>query len=145
MTTVFSYPYRNFSEDIGNITISTGPVVVNKNRDKVLLHLSSTTGKYQFIWWRLDDTLSPRDNALIRAREVIATTSISLLENNPLILLDTIIRDGKEEKLLLIHYEATIENEAMIWDAIWMNLEEIQTVELSSPNVMIASKFFLGK
>ncbi len=49
MTTVFSYPYRNFSEDIGNITISTGPVVVNKNRDKVLLHLSSTTGKYQFI------------------------------------------------------------------------------------------------
>ncbi len=50
----------------------------------------------------------------MRAREVIATTSISLLENNPLILLDTIVRDGKEEKLLLIHYEATIENETMI-------------------------------
>jgi len=145
MTTLFSYPYKNFSENSGNITISTWPVVINHSKDKVLLHLSPTTGKYQFIWWRLDDSFSPRENALIRAKEVVKNNLVVLRENDPLVLFDTIIRDDKKEEILFIHYEASIKDENDIWDAIWMSLDQIKNIQTSSPNVIIASKFFLKK
>ena len=71
MSTIFSHPYSDFAGHIGAFTISTGPVIVNQSEDKILLHISSSTNKYQFIGGRLDDSLSFRGNALIRAREVV--------------------------------------------------------------------------
>ena len=71
MSTIFSHSYSDFSGHIGAFTISTGPVIVSKNDAKILLHISSSTNKYQFIGGRLDDSLSFRENALMRAREVV--------------------------------------------------------------------------
>ncbi len=111
MSTIFSHLYSDFTGHIGAFTISTGPVIVNRDGDRVLLHISSSTNKYQFIGGRLDDSLSFRENALMRAREVVGNNNITLTEEDPTILIDTIVRDGKEEKILLIHYRAHIEDE----------------------------------
>lgn len=71
MSTIFSHPYSDFAGHIGAFTISTGPVIVSQAGDTVLLHISSSTHRYQFIGGRLDDSLSFRENALMRAREVV--------------------------------------------------------------------------
>ena len=71
MSTIFSHPYSDFAGYIGAFTISTGPVIISQTGDTVLLHISSSTHKYQFIGGRLDDSLSFRENALMRAREVV--------------------------------------------------------------------------
>lgn len=71
MSTIFSHPYSDFAGHNGGFTISTGPVIINQTGDTVLLHISSSTHKYQFIGGRLDDSLSFRENALVRAREVV--------------------------------------------------------------------------
>jgi hypothetical protein len=131
------------------MTISTGPVVVNKMNTKVLLHLSASTGKYQFIGGRLDDSLSFRENALYRAREVVGENLVIITHDTPTILLDTIDRDGEIETILLVHYKASIENETITWNARWFTIEEIETLhkdnQLSSPNILICSTEFLKK
>ena len=71
MSIIFSHPYSDFTGHIGAFTISTGPVIVSKDGNKVLLHISSSTNKYQFIGGRLDDSLSFRENALMRTQEVV--------------------------------------------------------------------------
>lgn len=147
MSVFFSHPCSDFSGLQWRITISTGPVIIDSYWLKVLLHISSSTGKYQFIWWRLDDNLSFRENALIRAQEVIGSNTIILNENNPTVLLDTIERDGKKENILLIHFKARIIDEVNIGDARWFTLDQIYDLRdqdiISSPNVLICSEYFL--
>ncbi len=149
MSTIFSHPYLDFSWNRGLFTISTWPVIIGNSGDKILLHISSSTGKYQFIWWRLDDSFSFRENALMRAREVVGDNVVVLTEDEPTILIDSIIRDGNPEKILLIHYKAHIQNEVNIWDAKWFSLPEIEELHssgnTSSPNIIIASRHFLSK
>lgn len=150
MSTIFSTPYQDFSGNKGKITISTWPIIMSQSGDKILLHISSSTGKYQFIWGRLDDTYSFTANALMRAREVVWDTHITLLDTlHPLILLDTIERDGEEEKLLLIHYPAHIDDEEAIGEGKWFSLDEIEALEhqgqVSSKNILIGSRYFLNR
>ena len=148
MTTFFSYPFSDFHKQEWHITISTGPVIVNKVGDKVLLHISSSTLKYQFIWGRLNDSLSPQENARARAKEVIWETPLSFDEYPPILLLDTIERNGNHEKLLLIHYRASIQDEENIGEAEWFSFSEVESLhledKLSSPNVLIATEKFLS-
>ena len=149
MSIIYSYPCIQLNGVKERITISTGPIIKNKAGNKVLLHLSGTTKKYQFIWGRLDDSLNFRENALTKAREVIGDTTIILSEEDPLILTGMIDRDGNEENILLIHYIGTIENEDAIGEAKWFNLEEVLLLDAenktSSENVRIASQHFLQK
>lgn len=149
MSTIFSHPYSDFAGHNGGFTISTGPVIINQTGDTVLLHISSSTHKYQFIGGRLDDSLSFRENALVRAREVVWDNTITLTADDPTILIDTIVRDGKEERILLIHYRAHIEDEINIGEAKWFTLAEIESLHnngnTSSPNILIASQHFLFK
>ncbi len=149
MSIIFSHPYSDFIGHIGTFTISTGPVIVNQNGDKILLHISSSTNKYQFIGGRLDDSLSFRENALMRAREVVWDNTITLTEDDPTILIDTITRDNQPEQMLLIHYRAHIENEIKIGEARWFTISEIEDLHknwnTSSPNILIASQHFLSK
>ena len=147
MSVFFSHPCSDFSGWEWKITISTGPVIIHSSWEKVLLHISSSTWKYQFIWWRLDDKFSFRENALIRAQEVVWVNKITLTEDDPTVLLDTIERDGQEENMLLIHFKASIMDEDNICEAKWCTLDQIRDFSnqdmISSPNILICSEHFL--
>lgn len=149
MTTIFSYPYIDLTEVSGKITISTGPVIVSKAWDKVLLHISETTHKYQFIGGRLDDNLNFRENAIARAKEVIGNNVITLSDTDPLIIKGTIERDGHDEDIILIHYLGSICDEESIENARWFSLNEVILLDAenktSSENIKIASEHFLRK
>lgn len=77
----------------------------------------------------MDDRLSFRENALMRAREVVGDNSIELSDDNPTILFDMIQRDGKEEQILLIHYRASIANEEKLGNAEWFTFEQIEELD----------------
>jgi hypothetical protein len=148
MTTFFSIPTLDFNGGTRKLTISTGPVVMDHARNKILLHKSSTTLKWQFIWGRYDDSLTFRENALERAREIVGDNRVTLIDTeHPIILLDTMDMCGYEEQILLVHYSATIADEDDIWEAKWFSLDEIVMLdaknETSSENVKIASEHFL--
>lgn len=148
MTTFFCIPARDFTWGISDFTIATGPVIIHSSGDKILLHKWESTGKWQFIWWRYDDSLTFRENALQKAREVVGDNLITLHDTeHPIIILDTIDLHGHEEKTLLVHYKATIADEKNIWDGKWFSLDEIRMLdaknETSSENVKMVSEQFL--
>lgn len=149
MSSFYSYPYTDFAEQSGKITLSTGPVIVNKEGTKVLLHISETTHQYQFIGGRYDDTLNFRENALACAREVTGENKITLSPKDPLVLLGEIIHQHDEEKIMLIHYLGSIEDEENVGEAQWFTHEEVTMLDAenktSSENVKIATDFFLVK
>lgn len=146
MTELFKYPYIWLDNSTWTLTHCSWPVVIHK--DKVLLHVSSSTGKYQFIWGRLNDELSLKDNAITRADEVLWHRDITL-EWEPLAILWEIMRDEKPETIILFHYKATLTDANDIWEWEWKTLEEILQLEkqdmISSKNIVIASKYFLEK
>jgi hypothetical protein len=148
MNNIFAYNYVGFEGETWKITICSGPVIINSEW-KLLLHISSSTKKYQFIWGRLNDSESLQENALSRAKEVLGHSEISLILEAPLCIHWEILRDWKTEKLVLFHYKAKLTDESSIWDAVWKTLSEIKELEkqdmLSSKNVVIASKYFLEK
>ena len=45
---------------------------------------------------------------------MVGDNVVVLTEDEPTILIDSIIRDGNPEKILLIHYKAHIQNEVNI-------------------------------
>lgn len=148
MTTIMSYPYSWLDWENGKITHATGPVIIDiKNR--VLLHISSSTWKYQFIWGRLDDSISMRENAINRAEEVLWHREIKLTNNDPLVIFWEIERNWEIEKLLLSHYAAELLDIENIWQWEWKTFEEVQELAqkdmLSSANILIAAKYFLDK
>ena len=147
MSVIFSHPCSDFSGTSGKITISTGPVIIHSSDNTVLLHISSSTEKYQFIGWRLDDTLSFRENALLRAQEVVGSNQIILSDDTPVILLDIIERNGVEENMLLVHFRASLSDESDIGEAKWFTLDQIYELAsqdmISSPNIVICSEHFL--
>jgi len=144
MATLFNYPYIWLDESQWTLTHCSGPVVIHE--DKVLVHIWSSTGKYQFIWGRLDDTLSLRENAINTAQEVLWHRDITL-EWEPLAILWEISRDNKPETIILFHYKATLSDVNKVWEWEWKTLEEILQLEkedmISSKNIVIASKYFL--
>lgn len=146
MTHLFSYPYLWLDGTQWTLTHCSWPVIIHD--DKVLLHIGASTGKYQFIWWRLDDTLSLQENAIIRAQEVLWHRNISLTWE-PLAIIGEISRDSRPETIILFHYKATINNasETGAWE--WKTLDEILELEkqdmISSKNIVIASKYFLER
>ncbi len=111
------------------------------------MHISKETKKYQFIGGRFDDALNFRENALIRAQEIIWDNPISLSDEAPLVLMGMIERDGNEENIVLIHYLGTIEDETAVGEAKWFTLSEILILDAenktSSENIRIASTYFL--
>ena len=145
MTQLFNYPYTWLDGSSWTLTHCSGPVIVHE--DKVLLHIWSSTNKYQFIWWRLDDNLSLKENALKRAEEVLWHKNITL-QWEPFAILWEISRDEKPETIILFHYKATLADITAIWTWEWKTFEEILELEkqdmISSKNIVIASKKFLG-
>ena len=144
---LYANPYTRFDETKGQITIATWPVIVSKDGERVLLHTSTETQKWQFIGGRLHDDESIRSNALARAREVVGDTVVQLLDLPPLVILDTLERKWVMEDILLMHFKAEIEDESRIGSAAWYTLPEVQdlhdTGQTSSPNVLVATKEFL--
>lgn len=148
MNDIFSYDYIGLDKTDWKITICSGPVIIDQQW-KILLHISSSTGKYQFIWGRLNDSESLQQNALSRGAEVLWHQDISLLSREPLCIHGEINRNWQVEKLVLFHYLAKLNDESSIWEAEWKTLEEIEDLQskdmLSSENILIASKHFLEK
>lgn len=148
MTTFFCIPALDFTGAAAQFTIATGPVIVNTSHDKVLLHKWESTGKWQFIGGRYDDSLTFRENALEKAHEVLWDNTVTLHDTeHPIVILDTIDLRGYEEKTLLVHYQATIQDEGNIGDCAWFSLDEIRMLdaknETSSENVKMVSEQFL--
>lgn len=148
MTEIFSYPYKNLDGSEWNTNLISGPVIINSS-GKILLHIWSSTGKYQFIWGRMNDNSSLRENAINRAEEVLWHRNITLENLEPLCVTWEIERDWKSEKITLFHYQAKLDDETDIWEAEWKSLDEIEELwkqnMLSSQNIIIASKYFLEK
>jgi len=146
MNEIYSYDYTWLDWDDGKITICSGPVIINDEK-KVLLHISSSTNKYQFIWGRLNDSESLQENVITRAAEVLWHPWISLVSETPLSIYGEIIRDWVKEKLVLFHYLARLDDENNIWTAEWKTLKEIEELSkndmLSSNNILIAVKHFI--
>ena len=149
-TTIFQKGTINMQGEKWSLpmTLVSWPVIIDSTRTKVLLHIAKSTGKYQFIGWKLEDTFSLQKNALKKAMEVVWNNVIKLLEHEPIIIKDIIEREWKPEEIILFHYLASIENESDIWEAKWFNLDQIekldQNKETSSPNVLICSSHFLN-
>ncbi|MDA9129004.1 hypothetical protein N9J72_00825 [Candidatus Gracilibacteria bacterium] len=144
MTDIYNYPYIGLDGAEGVMTLCSGPVVIHE--DKVLLHISDSTGKYQFIGGRLNDKLSMRENALERAEAVLGHRDL-ILGDTPLSVIGEIERDGKIETVVLFHYKAVLTDLDHIGAGEWKTLDEIEQLShenmLSSNNVIIASKHFL--
>ncbi len=146
MAEIFSLPSKNLGGQDSQITLCSWPVIISPE-GKILVHISSSTGKYQFIWGRLDDSSSLRETAVNKATEVLGHKNISLSDKEPLCISWEIKRDGVTEEIVLFHYKAKLEDENNIWEAEWKSLSEIEELwkqdMLSSENVLIASKYFL--
>lgn len=110
MVTLFTYASRNLEGVESYITLCSGPVIISQDK-KILLHISSSTGKYQFIGGRLDTNISLKENALLRASEVLDAQNIVLEDHEPLSIHGEITRNGKKELLVLFHYKARFKNE----------------------------------
>lgn len=148
MTTFFCVPALDFTGTSSQFTIATGPIIVNRAHDKILLHKWESTGKWQFIGGRYDDSTTFRENALEKASEVLWDNAVTLIDTeHPVVVFDTIDLRGYEEKTLLIHYKATIADEENIWECQWFSLDAIRMLdaknETSSENVKMVSEQFL--
>lgn len=146
MTTLFNYPYIWLDDSRWTLTQCSWPVIINE--DKVLVHISDSTGKYQFIWGRLSDEFSLKENAIATAEEVLWHRDITL-QWEPLSILWEIQRDWNPETIILFHYKATLADTNNIWKWEWKTLDEILQLEkkdmISSRNIVIASEYFLNK
>ena len=147
MTSIFSYPSKTFMWEDTQITLCSWPVVISHDK-KILVHISSSTWKYQFIGGRLDVWLSLLENAYSRASEVLERNNIIISEVPPLCLHWEILREDQKEQLILFHFKASLKDESHTWEAVWKTLEELEELwkadMLSSNNILIASKYFLA-
>ena len=148
MTDIYSYDYSDLNWDNWKTTVCSWPVILDDDW-KVLLHVSSSTQKFQFIGWRLADDVSLRVNAIMRAKEVLGHEELELTSDEPLCIFWEVEKDWEMQKMLLFHYKSKLREWASIWEAEWKTLDEILELEkqdmLSSKNVMVASKYFLEK
>lgn len=147
MTNIYSYPAKNFKNEDIKIGINSGPVIIGED-GKFLLHISKSTGKYQFTGGRLDDSKSIKENAIFRANEDIGL-EVELIEGvEPMIIADEITRDGVKEKIILIHYLAKLKDgfKPDLTKCAWFSLDEVRKLEeennVSSPNIVIGCEFF---
>ena len=151
MTTFFCLPAYDFSGREHQFTIATCPVVVDSTGTKMLLHIGTSTQKWQFIGGRYSDEMTFRDNAILHGKKELGEgNEITLIDpENPVVLYDIIDLHGYEEKTLLIQYLAHVSDEENTGRAKWFSLEEILILdaknETSSPNVRIVAEKFLKK
>jgi ADP-ribose pyrophosphatase YjhB (NUDIX family) len=150
MPNIFNYPAKNFKNQNIKISINSGPVIISED-ERFLLHISSSTRKYQFTGGRLDDSKSPKENAIFRPKEDVGL-EVELIENlEPLIIADEIERNGEKEKIILIHYLAKLKDgfKPDLSKCAWFTLDEVKELEknnnVSSPNILIGCKYFTRK
>lgn len=149
MTTFFCLPAFDFTGKEHQFTIATCPVVVDQNSEKILLHMGTSTGRWQFIGGRYEDNATFRENAIAHGQKELGTgNQITLTDpENPVVLYDIIDLHGYEEKTLLIHYRASVSDEENTGKAKWFSLAEIEILDAknqtSSPNVRIVAEKFL--
>ena len=141
---LFHNDYIDFDWNQWKITVCSWPVIFDEQW-QVLLHVSKSTWKYQFIGGRLDDSLSLRENLFEKSLEVLWHSELEIINDTPLCILWDIQRDGKAEKVLLHHYKSELTSEK-IWSWEWKTLSEIEELSkhdmLSSPNILLAVKHF---
>lgn len=147
MPNFFKYPAKNFKNQATKISINSGPVIIGED-GRFLLHISSSTRKYQFTGGRLDDSKSPKENAIFRPKKDIGL-EVELIDNiDPLIIVDEIERDGEKEQMILIHYLAKLKNgfKPDLSKCAWFTLDEVKELEkndnVSSPNILIGCEYF---
>lgn len=69
MTTFFCLPVYDFTGREHQFTIATCPIVVDKTHSKILLHIGTSTQKWQFIGGRYEDTMTFRENAILHGQK----------------------------------------------------------------------------
>jgi ADP-ribose pyrophosphatase YjhB (NUDIX family) len=146
MTKLFNLDGFNLNGEPTKFTHATGPVIIRDN--KIMLHKAPSTEKYQFIGGRLDDGVSPKQNAINKAKQDL-NLEVRIINDTPLPIVGQITRDGKPEQIVLLHYLAEIIEEPENKEYEWFTLEQIEEMtekgEVSSPNILIASRYFLKK
>lgn len=149
MTTFFCLPAYDFNGEEHQFTIATCPVVIDRENKRILLHIGTSTQKWQFIGGRYSDEMTFRDNAILHGKKELGEgNEITLIDpENPVVLYDIIDLHGYEEKTLLIQYLANVSDEENVGRAKWFTLDEILILdaknETSSPNVRIVAEKFL--
>jgi ADP-ribose pyrophosphatase YjhB (NUDIX family) len=150
MPNLFSYPAKNFKNEDIKININSGPIIIGED-GRFLLHISSSTGKYQFTGGRLDDSKSPKENAIFRPKEDVGLEVELIESSDPLVITDEIERDGAKEKIVLIHYLAKLKDgfKPDLSKCAWFTLDEVKELEkkdnVSSPNILIGCKYFVQR
>lgn len=69
MTTFFCLPAYDFNGQEHQFTIATCPVVVDRENKKILLHIGTSTEKWQFIGGRYSDEATFRENAITHGKK----------------------------------------------------------------------------
>lgn len=147
MPNLFNYPAKNFKNQDIKMSINSGPVIIGED-GRFLLHISRSTGKYQFTGGRLDDSKSPKENAIFRPKEDVGLEVELIDSSDPLIIADEIERNGEKEKLILINYLAKLRDGFTpdLSRCAWFTLDEVKELEknnnVSSPNILIGCKYF---
>ncbi len=143
---LYSIPGFTLDGKKTKITIASGPVIIRNN--KVLLHRAPSTGKYQFLGGRLEDSSTVKKNAIEKPR--LEGLEVTLREDiPPLLITGTIKRANKKEQVVLIHYlgEVAPDSNPTRGEWNWFTLSEIGKMhkqgKLSSKNVLIAAQHFL--
>ncbi|MDO8556741.1 MAG: NUDIX domain-containing protein [Nanoarchaeota archaeon] len=130
------------------VTFASGPVIIRDG--KVLVHRASSTGKLQFIGGRVDDAKSFQQVAVAKAWDDCGVKVKLLVDSAPLPVLGEIDRHGVKEWVVLVHYLADMVNAApeIPGEYRWCSLQELEMLnkqgDLSSPNMIIAAKHFMG-
>jgi ADP-ribose pyrophosphatase YjhB (NUDIX family) len=148
MVNFYNYRAHNFKGKPVNLTIASGPVIFNDKKE-FLLHRSESSGKYQFIGGRLDCKKTLRENAIFRAAQ--EGFKVLLKEVEPFVIVDEIKRNKEKEIVVLIHYLAELDSKVMPesgeWG--WFSIDQIKDLEkkddVSTPNILLAAKFFLKR
>lgn len=91
MTTFFCLPCENFIGQEMQFTIATVLVVLNKEKNKILMTTGKSTDRWQYIGGRYSDDMSFRDNARHHAKEAIGHDDVTIInKQDPILLLDMI-------------------------------------------------------
>lgn len=91
MTTFFCTPCEDFTGQNMQFTLAIVLVILNKEKNKILMTKGKSTERWQYIGGRYSDDMSFRDNARHHAESIIGHTNIEILnKEEPILLFDTI-------------------------------------------------------
>lgn len=128
------------------ITICSGPVIINKKNKKTFLHYASSSKKWQFTGGRIDMKTSLLENAIKRTYEDL-NLRVRISEfYEPLILYGN-INNQESKPLILVHFLGEIEQGSKPTKGFfkWFSEKELERADKNNKltnNILKAYKYF---